>query len=256
VLYLGDVSDVFSAKWFEQVTALTHDIALSDAAGCRIQFDVEGTRFGLVVEGGRVSSFARGDIDEAELEMRFTRADGEALWRHGLRGDDAMRAATVVTELADGLYCGAPAPADLLHRPEFDGLPRIPEATLVVAYTFRRGPFGLLRHWFRFENGRPVADGFGEPDDPDVRIEVEYRAIPLVRSGEQTILDVLEGGSIDGALGPLTMLAGILEAPEFHAADLATGRHAFALATLGELWADARWTGALEQLGADAPARE
>jgi hypothetical protein len=167
-----------------------------------------------------------------------------------------MRAATVVTRLADGVYRGAPAPGDLLRRPEFDGLPKIAEASLVVAYTFRRGPFGLLHHWFRFENGRPVDDGFGELDHADVRIEVEYRAIPLLRSGEQTILDVLEGGSIDGALGPITMLAGILDAPEFRAADLATGRHAFALATLGELWADDAWTGALEHLAADDPPRE
>jgi hypothetical protein len=246
---------VFSAAWFEQVTTLTESIALSDGSGCRIQFDLEGTRLGLIVDGGRVSSFAPGDIDEAELEMRFTRVDGEALWRHELRGDDAMRAVTVVTQLADGVYCGAPAPGDLLHRPEFDDLPRIAEASLVVAYTFRRGPFGPFRHWFRFENGRPVDDGFGEPDDPDVRIEVEYRAIPLVRSGEQTILDVLEGGSIDGALGPMAMLAGICEAPEFHAAEVASGRHAFALATLGELWSDDRWTGALEHLAADTPLR-
>jgi hypothetical protein len=252
VLYLGKVSAVFSPEWFEQVITLTEGIMLSDGSGCRIQFDLEGTRFGLIVDGGRVKSFARGDIDDADLELRFTRVDGEALWRHELRGDDAMRAATVVTQLADGMYCGAPAPGDLLRRPEFDDLPRIAEASLVVAYTFRRGPFGLLRHWFRFEDGRPVDDGFGEPEDADVRIEVEFRAIPLVRSGEQTILDGLEGGSIDGALGPIAMLAGILEAPEFRAAELASGRHAFALATLGELWADDKWTGALEHLAADA----
>jgi hypothetical protein len=245
---------VFSSEWFEQIRQLTDGIALSDGSVCRIQFDLEGTRFGLVVDGGRVKSFARGEIDEPELELRFTSADGAALWRHELRGDDAMRAATVVTQLADGVYCGPPAPADLVRRPEFDGLPRIVEASLVVAYTFRRGPFGLLRHWFRFENGRPADDGFGVPDEYDVRIEVEYRAIPLLRSGEQTILDVLEGGSIDGALGPITMLAGILEAPEFRAADLASGRQGFALATLGELWADPRWTGALEHLAADSPA--
>ncbi len=244
---------MFSPEWFQQLTRLTDGITLAGASECRIQFDLEETRFGLVIEGGRVQSLARGDIADSDLELRFTSADGEAVWRHELRGDDAMRAATVVAQLADGVYCGAPAPADLLRRSEFDGLPRIGEASLVVAYTFRRGPFGLLHHWFRFENGRPVEDGFGIPDDSDVRIEVEYRAIPLLRSGEQTILDVLEGGTIDGALGPITMLAGILEAPEFRAADLASGRQGFALATLGELWADERWTAALEQLAGDSP---
>jgi hypothetical protein len=245
------VTSVFSPEWFAQLEGVVELVRLTDGVGCHIQFDVGGERFGLVVEDGKIRSFARGEIDAAELELRFTTDDGEALWRHELRDDAAMRAASVVTELADGVYIGPPAPGDLLGRPEFDGLPVIAEASLVVAYTFRRGPFGLVHHWFRFEDGRPVDDGFGELDDADVRVETEYRAIPLLRSGEQTILEALEGGSIDGALGPITMLAGILDAPEFRAADLASGRQGFALATLGELWADDTWTGALEHLAAD-----
>lgn len=242
-----------SPEWFEEMRGLIGGLTLSPGARCRIQFDADGTRFVLVVEDGTVTRFALGEVEGAELELRIAHADAERLWRHELFGDDAMRAVTVVTELDDGMYSGPPAPADLLRRPEFDDLPVIEEASLVVAYTFRRGPFGLIHHWFQFANGRPSADGFGEPDEADVRIEVEYRAIPLLRSGEQSILDVLEGGSIEGGLGPITMLAGLLDAPEFRSADLASGRHAFALATLGELWADEIWTGALEQLAAEMP---
>jgi hypothetical protein len=245
------MTSAFSPEWFAYLEGLGERVRLTDGADCRIQFDVGGTRFGLGIEGGRIGAFARGEIDAAELELRFTSDDGKALWRHELRDDAAMRAATVVTELNDGVYTGPPAPSDLLGRPELDELPVVPEASLVVAYTFRRGPFGLVHHWFRFEDGRPVDHGFGELDDADVRIETEYRAIPLLRSGEQTILEALEGGSIEGALGPITMLAGILDAPEFRAADLATGRHGFALATLGELWADNTWTAALEHLATD-----
>jgi hypothetical protein len=245
------VTAVFSPAWFEYLEGRADRVRLTNGVGCRIQFDLGGERLGLGVEDGMIRTFARGEIDAAELELRFTADDGKALWRHELRDDAAMRAATVVTKLPDGVYTGPPAPGDLLGRPEFDGLPVVPEASLVVAYTFRRGPFGLVHHWFRFEDGRPIDHGFGELDAADVRIETEYRAIPLLRSGEWTILEALEGGTIEGALGPITMLAGILDAPEFRAADLATGRHGFALATLGELWADNTWTAALEHLAAD-----
>lgn len=243
----------FSSEWFEEIRRRTAGVALPHDSSCRIQFDAGRARFGLVVDGGTVTRFAPGDIDDADLELRFSHADAERVWRRELGGDEAMLAATVVTQLDDGVYSGPPAPADLLGRPEFDGLPVIADAALVVAYTFRQGPFGVVHHWFRFDNGRPVDDGFGELDEADVRIEVEYRAIPLIRSGEKAMLDLLEGGTIQGDLGPLAMLAGLLDAPEFRAADLATGRHAFALATLGELWANATWSGALEQLAAEAP---
>ncbi len=247
------MASTFSSEWFDQARGLIAGVALSADASCRIQFDADGTRLGLIVEAGRVTRFALGDIADAELEMRLAGDDAERVFRRELVGDEAMRATTVIAQLADGVYTGLPAPGDLLGRPEFAGLPEIAEASLVVAYTFRRGPFGVVHHWFRFENGRPVEDGFGEPESANVRIEVEYRAIPLLRSGEKTILDVLEGGSIDGALGPMTMLAGLLEAPEFRAADLASGRQSFALATLGELWADEAWIAALDGLAAEAP---
>jgi hypothetical protein len=63
----------------------------------------------------------------------------------------------------------------------------------------------------------------------------------LIRAGELTVLEALnDGGRVEGELGPLAMLAGIAESPEFNAAQRATGRHALALAVLGEL--DARTT--------------
>lgn len=232
---------------------MTAAVTVAHDSNCRIQFDADGTRFGLIVAGGNVTLFEPGDIDGADLELRFSRADAERVWRRELDGDEAMRAATVVAQVQDDVYTGPPAPADLLGRPEFEGLPVIADAALVVAYTFRRGPFGVVHHWFKFDNGRPADDGFGELDEADVRVEVEYRAMPRLRSGEQTMLDALEGGTIQGDLGPLTMLAGLLEEPEFRAADLATGRHAFALATLGELWADETWIAALDRLAAEAP---
>ena len=56
-------------------------------------------------------------------------------------------------------------------------------------------------------------------------------------------------GTISGAIGLLALLAGILERPEYEAAELASGRHGFALSVLGELWADPAWIAPLDALG-------
>jgi hypothetical protein len=60
----------------------------------------------------------------------------------------------------------------------------------------------------------------------------------------------MEHGSIDGDIGPMAMLAGILESPEFHAAERATSSHSAALGGLGLLDADPDFTNACEQLAA------
>jgi hypothetical protein len=243
--------EFLSAGWFEAARALVDGVVVSPASGCRVQFDADGERFFLVVEEGRLLGFESGDVDRADVEVRFTLADAASVWRRELRDDDAMRAVTVVAPVRDGVYTGPPCPGDLLVRGELDGVPSIPDASLLFEYTFSQGPFGVVHHWLRFENGRPVADGFGEIEAPDVRVGVAYRAVPLVRSGERTIIDVLEGGTLQGDLGPLGLLAGILESPEFHAAELATGGHGFALAVIGELWSNPVWTEALERLAGE-----
>jgi hypothetical protein len=154
----------------------------------------------------------------------------------------------VVAPVADGVYTGPPSPADLLGRPELAAKPRVPDATLVVAYTLTGGPFGTVHHWLRYENGKPVAEGLGAVDDADVRIGIRYREVALVRAGQHTVIDALVDGTIDGAVGPMAMLAGILEGPEYEAAELASGRHGFALSVLGDLWAHPEWIAALDAL--------
>ena len=244
-----------SAQWFEAARAALDGVETSPESSCRVQFDADGERFVLVVEAGRLVRFEAGDLDRPDVEVRFSLADAARIWRRELRDDDAIRAITVVAPVPGGTYTGPPCPADLVARSELDGVPSIPGASLLVAYTFSDGPFGVVHHWLRFENGRLVADGIGEIDGADVRVGVPYSAVPMVRSGERTIIEVLEGGTLQGELGPLGLLAGIVEIPEFHAAELATGRHGFALAVVGELWADPVWIQALEQLaGETAPA--
>ncbi len=246
--HLNVMTLFLSSGWFAAAARLIEHVELPQGLQCRIQFDATRTRFFLVVDAGRVTHFGLGDLDRPEVELRLTRVDAARLFSHELGGDDAMHAIMVVAQLDDGPYVGLPAPADLLARPEICGMPAVADASLAVEYTFARGPFGDVHHWIRFEGGKPVEDGFGVLGTADVRIDVNYWAIPRVRSGEQTILDALEDGTIVGELGPLAMLAGLLEAPEFHAAELATGRHSFALAVLGELWANGTWTNALDEL--------
>ncbi len=237
-----------SDEWFEALRSGVRSVALAPEHECRIQFDAGGTRFVLVVEAGRVTRFDAGEVERADVEIRCARPDAAGIWRRELRDDDAMRAVTVVAPVADGMYTGPPSPADLLGRPELAASPAVPDAALVVAYTLTGGPFGTVHHWLRYENGKPVAEGFGDVDSPDVRIGTRYREIALVRSGQHTVIDALDGGTIDGAIGPMALLAGILESPEYEAAELASGRHGFALSVLGDLWADPEWIATLDAL--------
>jgi len=117
---------------------------------------------------------------------------------------------------------------------------------VVLSRQSRPAPWRVV-HW----DGETPGEWCGEIDGADVRVGLRYLAVPLVRSGASTIIDVLEGGTLQGELGPLGLLAGILESPEFHAAELATGRHGFALAVIGELWSNPVWTEALERLAGE-----
>jgi hypothetical protein len=75
----------------------------------------------------------------------------------------------------------------------------------------------------------------GEPPDHDVRVVVSYRAMAEVRNGSITIIEALGTGSVDGKIGPMALLAGVSEGPEFHHAEEQGGPAGLALATVGEL---------------------
>jgi hypothetical protein len=186
-----------------------------------VSFEPADARREVVLEG----------VDAPDVVLRWSHADAYAIVSGELRGDEAMRRTTVI---ADD-YVGPPAPLNLMARPELDALPHVPGATLVVQYLYRNGPFGDVSYALSFEDGRVVDECLGRVTDPTVTVAVSYRAMALVRAGEMTILEALEQGSVDGPLGALGVLGGISEDPRFHAAELATGRHAIALAALAEL---------------------
>jgi hypothetical protein len=187
-------------------------------------------------------------VDAPDVEVRWSKRDALLVLRRDLRSEEAMRATSVVAQLPDGRYEGPPAPLNLMCRPELDAVPRVPGATFLVQYRYRNGPFGDVSHVLRFADGRVVEERLGEVDRCDVRVDVTYRAMAEVRAGRISILEALEGGSVEGELGALAALAGILESPEFHAAELATGRHALALAVLGDLDSDAGYQAAIAEL--------
>ena len=73
----------------------------------------------------------------------------------------------------------------------------------------------------------------GRVPEPDVTVEVPFLVMAQVRRGDLSILEALEHGRVDGKLGPLGLLAGISESPEFHRAELACGASGLALGNLG-----------------------
>jgi hypothetical protein len=230
-----------SDQWFDEATDALEEIRLERAGSCRLNFAAEAARWHLEIESGRVTSFGLGHLDRADAELRWSMDDARDIVLRQLRGDQAMERTKVETLTIDGYYVGLPAPYDLRYRPELDGLPFIPGATLTVQYVFRGSPFGAVHHVLRFVDGRCVDGAVGFVADPTVTVDVTYRAMALVRAGEITILDALEGGRVDGPVGALGILAGITEDVHFHAAELATGRHAIALSALGALDSDERY---------------
>jgi hypothetical protein len=203
-------------------------------SSCRLQFDA-GTRWGLVVEDGRVATWEPGDLSDAEAELRWSPEDAAAVLSGRLEGDEAHRRTTLAERTKAGDYVGPPPPMDLGQREELLDLPVLPDVTLVSQYRFRSGPFGTVDYWLRWEDGRVVGMDLGIHDEPDVRVEVTYRAMAKVRDASITIIEALEDGSIDGKIGPMALLAGVSESREFQRAERAAGPAAEALATLGEL---------------------
>lgn len=238
----------FAPERFARARELARDVELAPDLGARLQFDAGGTPWHLVVENGRITAWDAGGVDAPDVEVRWTGDVARRVVTRELRGSDALLATTVVAPDADGTYTGVPAPFDLASRPELATMLRVPDATLAAQYRYRHGPFGDVAEVMWFDEGRFAEQRAGETESPDVFVDVTYRALALVRAGEITVIQALEGGAVKGDLGGLAALAGIVESPEFHAAELATGRHCVALSVLGELDAHEPFAAAMRAL--------
>ncbi len=238
----------FSPERFARARDLVAGLAIAPDRSARLQFRAGDTPWHLVVEAGRVVVWDVGILDSPDVDVRWTGDVARRVVTRELRGTDALLATTVTAATADGTYRGVPAPFDLGSRPELAAMMRVPDATLVAEYRYRGGPFGEVRETMWFVEGRFVEQRPGETSSADVFVDVTYRALALVRAGEITVIQALEDGAVRGELGGLAALAGIVESPEFHGAELATGRHAIALSVLGELDAHETFATAVQVL--------
>jgi hypothetical protein len=239
-----------SADWFAALGSGLEEISLDQRAACRLNFSVDTIHWHLCIESGHVTSFDTDHVESADVELQWTPQDALGIVHRHVRGGEALRRTTVVVPLRDGRYVGTPAPLNLRSRPELDEMPVVRGATLNVQYHYRSGPFGDVDYAMSFVDGRCVEESLATIPDPTVTIGVTYRAMALTRAGEITILDALVGGSVEGTEGALALMAGIREDRHYHAAELATGRHAIALAALGDLDTDERYAKCIAELDA------
>jgi len=234
----GEAATFLSPAWFEHARSMTAGLPDVPGLSWRLQFGAvdgngEHQRWYQVVEDGRVVAWERGELDATELELRWTIPHARAVHRREVSGTDALAATLIVS--SDGSV-GPPPPLDIEETDELDRLPTIPGATLTIQYEFPRGPFGPVSYWMAFDDGRSAGMGLGRTDEPDVQVEISFSKMVRVRTGEISIIQALEnGGRVDGPIGPLMLLAGLEEAGELHAAELACGPAGSILARIGEL---------------------
>jgi len=214
----------------------------------RVQFtctDGEGDhRWGCVVEAGRMVSMRPGELADADVEVLQTYDDARLILFGSVDGSEALRRTRVKVEGATG-----PAPPnDLGERPELDALPELIGATIVSQNELGNGPFGHVSHWIEYVDGRVAAMDLGRRADADVTVSMPYYAMALRRCGELGVLEAVGLGNVTGEFGPLGVLLGINESPEWQRAQKATGRGAVALGAFGEVAATAAFRSALSAL--------
>jgi hypothetical protein len=246
--------DVGSAAWCDRARTLTAELPHLPGRSYRVQHDAIDQRGGhrrwhQVVEEGRVVAWDAGDVDDPDIEVRWGDvARAAATYRGELSGTDALAAVRVV---AAGEAEISPPPLELASVPELDGLPFVPGASVRVQYELAAGPFGGVSFWTTFSDGRSAGMGFGTLSDPDAIVRITFSSMAAVRAGEMTVLQALEdGGRVEGAVGPLMVLAGLQESPELRAVEMACGPAAGVLGAMGAVWDSLEHREAMVALGA------
>jgi hypothetical protein len=183
-----------------------------------------------VAVDGAVTEWASGDLTDPDLEIRLPFETARRHFRGEAEGTETLAACIVVSPDGEETL---PTPLDLGERPELDAMPYQPDATLLTQYHHRGGPFGTVDWWWQHVDGRSDSMGFGVAEEPDVTVKVRFQRLIEVRTGEISIYEAIEGGRVDGDVGPLMLLAGLYESPEQHEAELACGPAGPVLAKLG-----------------------
>ena len=242
---------VGSEPWCARALDLSVSLPAQRGCGYRVQHEAvsvggDSWRWYQVVDEGRVVAWAVDEVDDPDLELRWWYADIAALYRGELSGTAALAAVRLV---GPGGREVPPPPLDLAGVAELDLLPVVAGARLEVQYELSSGPFGTVWFWMGFIDGQSSGMGFGLAKDPDVTVAISFSKMAAVRSGQITVLEALEdGGRVDGAVGPLMLLAGLEESEELHAAEVACGPAAGVLGSMGLMWATAEHELAMAEL--------
>jgi hypothetical protein len=223
------VPEFLSDEWFGRARELVRDAGPLEGASYRIQFDSDGTRWHQVAVDGAVTEWAAGDVADADLELRVPREVLRRYYRGEADGTEVLAACCVVHDGNEE----PPSPLDIEVVPELAELPYQPEATLLTQYHHRGGPFGPFDWWWNFIDGQSDEMGFGVAEDPDVVVKIRFQRLIGIRTDAISIYEAIEGGRVDGEVGPLMLLAGLQESVELHDAELACGPSGPVLANLG-----------------------
>ena len=119
---------------------------------------------------------------------------------------------------------------DDLPSPAFDSLPHVPDATARLRFEVTGTPVGTQRSEVRYVDGSRtawlVADwedpepGSPAADAPDMGISLTFRNYLFLRSGRATALEAIaDGGLVDARWTMLLLLHGLVQQPEYVAAN-------------------------------------
>lgn len=240
-----------SDEWFEAAKAsLGAGQPERPGLDARVQFGSAAHRWVEVIVDGRIVDWRRGELDDPDVEIRV---EGETTWNafRGAIDGTAALAATSVVEPPRSQHPTAPSPMDLGEQPALGSLPMVPGANVDVQYEYSRGPWGHVSFGLSFTDGRVTGMRLGRLAHPDVTVNCTYLQMARVRRGDIGILDVLaDGGRVAGSEGPLALLGGISESPEFRRAEMACGVSGIVLAVIGEVHHDPAHIAALADLAA------
>jgi hypothetical protein len=227
--------------WYERVaSAVAPLLPERERLDLRAQYVVRDRdtrrRWVQVFANGRLQELRAGEVTDPDLVIEWDAGGALDVLGGRVSGTEALAVTTVATATPSGAYRGAPPPLDIVGRPELEELPKMPDASVTVQHHLRGGPFGDVDCYQLFVDGRLDRVELGALPEPDVEVEVPYRAHVRLRQGEIAALDALQEGRIAGAMGSLALYAGLLESEPFQRAQRACAHETgLVLATLGDI---------------------
>ena len=244
-----------SPEWFAAARRLVQGaLPVREGLTCQIQYEavgLEGPRlWSQRIVDGQVVHWDLGGVSEPDLTVRWALADALGVLRSTVTGTEVMQRMTVVNDRPPRRYEGPPPPMDL-DGPELAELPRLPGASVVVQFDFRAAPFGPTSWSISFEDGRVVGLPFGRHPNPDVSIELPYRAVMEVHAGLIGPIDAVAQGRISGDETGMILFGGLLETPAYERAERQCRGGGLAMAVLGDVGAGDEWRSAMAELAAE-----